>query len=138
MGSYGDLFVRRARERFAALSHEPAWPGLEEAYWLAGEHDDDEARAKLDSTCVELSQRLGLTVEPRRCGCCDRELPGDDGPDGIECEKCAAEREERAREVHERQQREETRRAALSPEERAEEDRWSRAMLMGLIKRDVQ
>jgi len=33
---------------------------------------------------------LELAVGPRRCDCCDRELPGDDGPDGIECERCVS------------------------------------------------
>jgi hypothetical protein len=52
-----NYFVERACRCFVALTQDPAWPGLEQAYRLAGAQDDEEARTKLDATCIELSRR---------------------------------------------------------------------------------
>lgn len=129
------MSVVRARERFAALTSLPLWPGIEATYEMYDEMAGDPTYYvdQLDQTCVDICHRLGLPVGLRHCGTCGREMGGE-GEDGEECFTCIDYR------LRQEDEAEALNRswACLSVEEKERQAATMRFYLGGLITRPVQ
>jgi hypothetical protein len=140
MGNYSEMHLERLRSRFTALASTPEWQGVEVlCRGIDDDYDDEsEAIAALHNTCVRLSQLQNLPFGPRICGECGQPLDGDFGGDRLSCLDCLAAHERRLKEFEEAERSGKERRARLTPEERAEEDRRCQFSWRGLVARPVQ